>query len=80
MKNFVFFVLSRATDWLQIKLSGSGDENDIAHLRFMFSAEMQATKRVGARLASPTNSASGDVILAQAICVQTGWSCQIMSK
>ena len=27
MKKFVFFVASRATGWLQIKPSGSGDEN-----------------------------------------------------
>ena len=35
MKNFVFFVVSRATDRLQTKLSGSRDENDIAHLSFL---------------------------------------------
>ena len=29
MKKFVFSVASRATGWLQIKPSGSGDENGI---------------------------------------------------
>ena len=29
MKKFVFSVASRATGWLQIKPSGTGDENEI---------------------------------------------------